>query len=61
MNDTELTISPNNVYLKGLGWDFNVLCEKNEVDNQDEWLRLGVSDTNLSPRKSNWAFHTGTS
>ena len=43
MNDTELTISPNNVYLKGLGWDFNVLCEKNEVDNQDEWLNLGGS------------------
>ena len=47
----ELIISPNNVYLKGLGWDFNVLCEKNEVDNQDEWLQLGVSETKFGFQK----------
>ena len=26
---------------QGLSWDLDVICDKNEVDNQDEWLNLG--------------------
>ena len=26
---------------QGLSWDLGVICDKNEVDNQDEWLNLG--------------------
>ena len=28
-------------YHQGLSWTLDVICDKNEVDNQDEWLNLG--------------------
>merc|ERR1711997_1144734 len=35
------TKEPEDLMLQGLSWDLDVICEKNEVDDQDEWLNLG--------------------